>query len=63
MSNGTGLKITRYVAGKHSRHPAYRELLQQGQDIRVRALFVKNLSGPALQMLGGKYVAKLHHKV
>ena len=30
--------------------------LQQGPDIRVRALFVKNMSGPTLQMLGGKYV-------
>lgn len=63
MCNGTGLKTTRYVAGKRSRHSAHHELLQQGPDIRVRALFVKNLSGPALQMLGGKYVTKLHRKV
>jgi hypothetical protein len=39
--------------------------LQQGPDIRVRALFVKNMSGPTLQMLGGKYVINFDccHKV
>ncbi|KAM6495200.1 CorA-like Mg2+ transporter domain containing protein [Amanita muscaria] len=27
----------------------------QGNDVRVRALFVENMTGPALRMLGGKY--------
>jgi hypothetical protein len=30
--------------------------LQQNSDVRVRAIFVEDMSGPVLRMLGGKQV-------
>lgn len=30
--------------------------LQQNSDVRVRAIFVEDMSGPVLRMLGGKRV-------